>query len=70
MTNFTRRSALIKAGGATLLTAGAARAAGPPVWLDMDQQALDDAYDQAKYAPNLPQILKRYASNRPQDRSV
>ena len=27
------------------------------------QQALDDAYDQAKYAPNLPQILKRYASN-------
>lgn len=63
MTNFKRRSALIKAGGATLLAAGAAQAAGPPVWLDMDQQALDDAYDQAKYAPNLPQILKRYASN-------
>lgn len=63
MTNLTRRSALVKAGGATLLAAGAAQAAGPPIWLDMDQQALDDAYDQAKYAPNLPQILKRYASN-------
>ncbi len=26
----------------------------------MEQQTLDDAYDQAKYAPNLPQLLKRY----------
>src|SRR5580658_7302120 len=25
---------------------------GPAVWRDMDQQALDDAYDQSKYAPN------------------
>ena len=33
------------------------------VWLGMDQASLDAAYDQAKYAPNLPQILKRYASN-------
>jgi arylformamidase len=33
------------------------------VWLDMDQRELDDAYNQIKYAPNLPQILKRYASN-------
>ena len=36
---------------------------GPKIWLDMDQKELDDAYDQVKYAPNLPQILKRYASN-------
>ena len=36
---------------------------GPPVWLDMDQKELDDAYDQSKYAPNLQQITRRYASN-------
>jgi len=36
---------------------------GPRVWLDMDQQELDDAYDQIKYAPNLPQIVGRYESN-------
>jgi arylformamidase len=36
---------------------------GPAVWLDLDQAALDDAYDQAVYAPNLQQITKRYASN-------
>src|SRR5690242_7978101 len=33
------------------------------VWLDMDQQALDDAYDQSKYALNRSQVLERYASN-------
>jgi arylformamidase len=36
---------------------------GSAVWLDMDQQALDDAYDQSKYAPNRSQIVERYASN-------
>src|SRR4051812_5311585 len=36
---------------------------GPAVWLDMDQTELDAAYDQVKYAPNLPQITKRYATN-------
>jgi arylformamidase len=36
-------------------------AGGPTVWLDMDQQALDDAYDQSKYAPNRQQVLDRYA---------
>jgi arylformamidase len=40
---------------------GAAK--GPKVWLDMDQQELDDAYNQAKYAPNFVQVMKRYASN-------
>jgi arylformamidase len=43
--------------------AAPARVKGPRVWLDMDQQELDDAYDQIKYAPNLPQIVKRYASS-------
>lgn len=31
------------------------------VFLDYDQKALDDAYDQAVYAPNRDQILKRFA---------
>jgi arylformamidase len=43
--------------------APAPRVKGPLVWLDMDQQELDDAYDQIKYAPNLAQIVKRYATN-------
>ncbi|MGB9369375.1 MAG: alpha/beta hydrolase [Xanthobacteraceae bacterium] len=41
----------------------AAPAKGPLVWLDMDQKALDDAYDQSKYAPNIQQVLGRYAIN-------
>jgi arylformamidase len=36
---------------------------GPLVWLDMDQAALDAAYDQSAYAPNREQILARHASN-------
>jgi arylformamidase len=32
---------------------------GPLVWLDMDQQALDDAYDQSVYAPNQQLVAKR-----------
>jgi arylformamidase len=40
-----------------------APARGPAVWLDMDQAALDAAYDQSKYAPNLAQITKRYGTN-------
>jgi len=39
------------------------------VWLDMDQQELDDAYDQIKYAPNrtadrkgvTPQTARQFA---------
>ena len=38
-------------------------AKGPLVWLDMDQKALDDAYDQAVYAPNQPQLGKRRNAN-------
>ena len=41
------------------MTATAAREKGPIVWLDMDQQSLDDAYDQAVYAPNRDQLGKR-----------
>lgn len=36
-----------------------ARVKGPIVWLDMDQQELDDAYDQHKYAFNQPQVNRR-----------
>ena len=63
-----RRRALLGT-AATMLGATHARAQsaqiakGPPVWLDMDQAALDAAYDQSKYAPNLAQITKRYATN-------
>jgi arylformamidase len=34
-------------------------ARGPLVWRDMDQKALDDAYDQDVYAPNRPLIVIR-----------
>src|SRR5215470_8142313 len=35
------------------------RVRGPLVWLDMDQEALDNAYDQLVYAPNRDQVLAR-----------
>src|SRR5262245_59464833 len=41
----------------------ASRAKGPRVWLDMDQAEIDAAYDQSAYAPNLRQIVQRYATN-------
>jgi arylformamidase len=56
----TRRQFL--AAGA-MAAAGSAFAKGPAVWLDMDQAELDAAYDQSKYAPNLQQVIKRYATN-------
>src|SRR5271157_5409794 len=40
-----------------------ARTKGPIVWLDMDQQGLDDAYDQIVYAPNRDQVAKRRLAN-------
>ena len=43
------------AGLGVLLASGRALAQGPKVWLDPDQKALDDAYDQAVYAPNMQQ---------------
>ena len=36
---------------------------GPPVFLDYDQAALDAAYDQASYAPNREQLIKRRISD-------
>ena len=53
------------AGGSAALAQGPAGegAKGPRVWLDMDQRELDDAYDQAVYAPNRDQVLKRNARN-------
>ncbi len=36
-------------------------AKGPPVWLDLDQKGLDDAYDQSVWATNGKQLLDRYA---------
>jgi arylformamidase len=41
----------------------ASRAKGPLVWLDMDQQALDDAYDQQVYAANREQVVERRLAN-------
>ncbi|MGE5218003.1 MAG: alpha/beta hydrolase [Chloroflexota bacterium] len=35
------------------------RIKGPLVWLDMDQQELDDAYDQSVYAPNQQLVGNR-----------
>jgi arylformamidase len=37
-------------------------ARGQLVWRDMDQKALDDAYNQAAYAPNMEVVLGRIAS--------
>jgi arylformamidase len=37
------------------------RTKGPRVWLDMDQNELDDAYDQSVWAPNQPHVSRRRA---------
>src|SRR5262249_8951068 len=52
--------------GALALTGGALAQQppkGPQGWLDLDQRELDDAYDQSKYAPDLAQVGKRYATH-------
>jgi arylformamidase len=51
-------------------TAAATRIKGPLVWLDMDQQALDDAYDQTKYAANRDQVTSRRPANSARARAV
>ena len=43
---------------------------GPLVWLDLDQQALDDAYDQQVYAPNRDQVGKRRIANSDKVRAI
>jgi arylformamidase len=50
--------------------ASAPRAKGPLVWLDMDQEALDNAYDQAVYAPNRDQVHHRRQVNSARARAV
>jgi arylformamidase len=47
----------------TAASGAAARVKGPRVWLDMDQKELDDAYDQAVYAPNSEQVALRRTVN-------
>jgi arylformamidase len=62
--SITRRAILSAAASAAAFAQNTApRAKGPRVWLDMDQKELDDAYTQSVYAPNLRQLLARYASN-------
>lgn len=61
----TRRAALASAAAAlapapALATAQSAPR-GPAVWQGMDQAALDAAYDQSAYAPNIAQVVRRYA---------
>ncbi len=46
------------------------RAKGPCIWLDMDQQELDDAYDQLVYAPNRDQVGKRRIVNSEKAREI
>ena len=61
------RRTVIGAAAASLAAGGASAQApqphvkGPRVWLDFDQQELDDAYDQSKYAPNRDQMNRRRA---------
>jgi len=75
--NTTRRTVLAAgaAAGAAAAAGGVAlaqqqRAKGPRVWLDMDQQELDDAYDQAVYAPNRDQVGKRRIANSDRVRAI
>jgi arylformamidase len=58
------------AGSASGAVTAPRRAKGPLVWLDMDQQGLDDAYDQAVYAPNRDQVGKRRIANSEKTRAV
>ncbi len=38
------------------------RTKAPRVWLDMDQAELDAAYDQSNWAPNMGEVLQRFAT--------
>ena len=78
--NLTRRSLVAGAGMLALASdpaaaqrcpaAPPARVKGPLVWLDMDQQELDDAYEQAVYAFNTQTISERHAANNAKALSV
>ncbi len=65
MAVLSRRTMLAGAAmAAAMPTLGHAK--GPLVWMDMDQKELDDAYDQAVYAPNA---RHRTETLRPQQRA-
>jgi arylformamidase len=73
----TTRRTILAAGAAGAAAAASSvalaqqpRAKGPRVWLDMDQQELDDAYDQVVYAPNRDQVGKRRVANSDKARAV
>ncbi|MFL6973253.1 MAG: alpha/beta hydrolase [Xanthobacteraceae bacterium] len=51
-------------------SAAATERKGALVWLDMDQRALDDAYDQEVYAPNRAQVVERRLANSERTRSI
>ena len=78
--NLTRRAMVAACAGAGALgiaeTASAQRLPAPPrtkgplVWRDMDQQELDEAYDQRVYAPNQPNITERRTWNSEKVREV
>ncbi len=74
--NIARGRSAAGAVGATTGTASAQRcpapphAKGPAVWLDLDQQELDDAYDQSVYAFNQANISERRRANSAQALSV
>ena len=63
MSQLTRRTMLAgaaaTAGGSAFAQSAPPAAKGPLVWLDMDQAALDKAYDQAPWAPNAAYLGKR-----------
>ena len=63
-------SPVLSAAGAAGALARPVRAKGPRVWLDMDQQELDDAYDQLVYAPNRDQVGKRRIANSERARAI
>jgi arylformamidase len=56
-------SMTVAASGTEFEHTDATRAKGPPVWLDMDQEQLDAAYEQSNYAPNQAHVLARRAIN-------
>jgi arylformamidase len=58
-----RRGALGAMIALSAASAPLAARAGPKVWGDLDRQALDAAYDQSVWAPNLVQVVTRYISN-------
>lgn len=70
LTSLTRRAILksLALGTATALTGpltacSETNVKGPPVWLDMDQEELDQAYSQYLHAANIEQVIARYRTN-------